>query len=130
MAYEIANYAVKITLVAGADLSAAQYKFVKMDGSGQAVAVSGVTDRPIGVLQNAPLSGQECEVLIVGGTKVKAGGTIDEGSVVGVDTDGDAVAKTVGTDVTHYILGTALTAGASGEIVTAVINCASAARGA
>jgi hypothetical protein len=30
MAYEISNYTLKITLVAGADLSAAQYKFVKI----------------------------------------------------------------------------------------------------
>jgi hypothetical protein len=30
MAYEISNYTLKITLPAGADLSAAQYKFVKI----------------------------------------------------------------------------------------------------
>ena len=38
MAYEISNYSVKVTLVAGADLSALQYTFVKLDSSGQAVA--------------------------------------------------------------------------------------------
>ena len=50
MAYEIANSAVKITLVAGADLSAKQYYFVKINSSGEAVACSGATDKPIGVL--------------------------------------------------------------------------------
>lgn len=130
MAYEIANYAVKITLVAGADLSALQYKFVKINSSGQAVAVAAVTDRPIGVLQNAPLSGQEAEVLVVGGTKIKAGGTLDEGNVLGTDADGDGVAKTVGTDTTHYILGTVIAPAASGEVGTAIVDCASAGRAA
>jgi hypothetical protein len=130
MAYEISNTAVKITLVAGADLSAHQYKFVKMDASGNAVIVAALTDRPIGVLQNAPLSGQEAEVVVVGGTKVIAGGAITEGAVVGTTAAGLGAAKTVGTDTTHYILGTSLTEVASGEYATVVINCASAARAA
>lgn len=130
MAYEISNYAVRITLVAGADLSSAQYKFVKLNSSGQAIAVAAVTDRPIGVLQNNPTSGQEASVLVVGGTKLVAGGTVTEGAVVGTSSTGTGVAKTVGTDTTHYILGTALTEVASGEYMTAVVNCASAARAA
>lgn len=130
MAYEINPYALKITLVAGADLSSDQFKFVKMDTNGKAVLVSGATDRPIGVLQNAPKSGEEAEVTIVGGTKVKAGGNLSEGSVVKTSAAGLAVACTVGTDTTHYILGTSLVDGANGEIVTAVVNCASAGRAA
>jgi hypothetical protein len=39
MAYEISNYSVKVTLVAGADLSALQYTFVKLNSSGEAVVV-------------------------------------------------------------------------------------------
>lgn len=128
MAYEISAYSLKITLVAGGDLSSSQYKFVKINSSGQAVAIAAVTDRPIGVLQNAPTSGQEAEIVVVGGTKIKAGGTIDEGNVLGVDADGDAVSKTVGTDTTHYIAGTCILAAGNGEIGTAVINCASAGR--
>ena len=52
MAYESNAYALKITLVAGADLSSAQYKFVKLDSNGAAVVCSAVTDVPVGVLQN------------------------------------------------------------------------------
>jgi hypothetical protein len=70
MAYEISNYSVKVTLVAGADLSAKQYTFVKLNSSGEAIAAAAATDIPIGVLQNAPTSGQEAEVLVVGGTKL------------------------------------------------------------
>lgn len=125
MAYEISNYAVKVTLVAAADLSALQYTFVKLNSSGQVAAVSGATDIPIGVLQNAPTAGQEAEVLVVGGTKIKAGAAIGEGVQVGTSSAGKAVALTVGTDTTKYIAGTLITeSAADGNIVTAVINCA------
>jgi len=130
MAYEIAAYAVKITLVAGADLSAAQYKFVKLNSSGQAIAVAAATDLPIGVLQNAPTSGQEAEVLVSGGTKLVLGGTVNAAGVVGTSAAGAGVALTVGTDTTKYQLGQAITGGASGEIVTAVVNCSNAGRAA
>jgi hypothetical protein len=131
VAYEIANYSVKITLVAGADLSAKQYTFVKLNSSGQAIAVAAATDRPIGVLQNAPTSGQEAEVLVVGGTKLVAGAAVTEGAVVGTDGSGKGVALTVGTDTTKYILGTSLLeVAADGEVTTVVVNCASSARAA
>ena len=125
MAYEISNYSVKVTLVAAADLSALQYTFVKLNSSGQVAAVSGATDLPIGVLQNAPTAGQEAEVLVVGGTKIKAGAAIGEGAQVGTSAAGKAVALTAGTDTTKYVAGTLLTeSAADGNIVTAVINCA------
>jgi hypothetical protein len=131
MAYEISNYSVKVTLVAGADLSTKQYTFVKLDSSGQAVAASGATDIPIGVLQNAPTSGQEAEVLIVGGTKIVAGAAIGEGALVGTSAAGKAVALVAGTDATKYVVGTLLTeSAADGNIVTAVINCANPGRAA
>jgi hypothetical protein len=130
MAYEISPYAIKITLVAGASLASDQYKFVKLDSSGQAVLCSGATDRPIGVLQNNPASGEEAEVLVAGGTKVKAGGTVSEGTILKTNATGLAAALTVGTDTTHYIVGTSLVDGVSGDVISAVINCASAARGA
>jgi hypothetical protein len=125
MAYEFSNYSVKVTLVAGADLSTKQYTFVKIDSSGLAVAASGATDIPVGVLQNAPVSGQEAEVLIVGGTKIVAGAAIGEGAQIGTGSTGKAVALVAGTDTTKYVVGTLLTeSAADGNIVTAVINCA------
>jgi len=131
MAYEISNYSVKVTLVAGADLSTKQYTFVKLDSSGQAVAAAAATDIPVGVLQNAPTSGQEAEVLIVGGTKIVAGAAIGEGALVGTSSAGKAVALTAGTDTTKYVVGTLLTeSAADGNIVTAVVNCANPGRAA
>jgi hypothetical protein len=129
MAYEISQ-SVKITLVAAADLSAKQYTFVKLNSSGQAAACAAATDKPIGILQNAPTSGQECEIVVSGGSKVKAGGTLDEGNSVGTDSNGAAVALAQGTDTTKYVVGQALLPAVSGEIATVIINAASAARAA
>lgn len=129
MAYEISQ-AVKITLVAAADLSAKQYYFVKLDSDGKAALCNGATDKPIGILQNAPVSGAEAEVLVAGGSKVVAGGTLDEGNSCGTDANGKAVALAAGTDTTKFIVGQVLSAGVADNIVTVVINAASAARGA
>lgn len=128
MAYEISNYSVKVSLVAGGDLSSSQYRFVKLNSSGQVIAVAAATDRPIGVLQNAPASGGTAEVLISGGTKLVLGGNVTEGQIVSPSSNGTAVTIAVGTDITKYICGSALTEGASGEIITAVIACQSAGR--
>ena len=132
MAYEISNYAVKVTLVAAADLSSNQYNFVKLDSSGNAAAVTATTDRPIGILQNAPTLGQEAEVLVVGGSKLVAGGAISEGSVIGTSAAGKGSALTIGgtSGTAFYILGTSLTeVSAANSLTTVVVNCASAARG-
>jgi len=131
MAYEIAGYAVRITLPAGADLSTKQYYFVKVNSSGQAVLCSAATDRPIGVLQNTPESGEEASVLVVGGTKVVASASLDEGTLIGTTSAGKAGAKVPGTDTTNYAVGTVIfAAGADLELLTAVVNCAAPARAA
>jgi len=131
MAYEINQYSVKITLPAAADLSTKQYYFVKVDTSGNAALCSGATDRPIGVLQNTPTAGQAAEVLVVGGTKVVASASLDEGVLIGTTSAGKAGAKVPGTDTTNYVVGTViLAAGADNQILTAVVNCASPARAA
>ena len=125
MAYEFSNYSVKVTLVAGADLSAKQYYFVKLNSSGQAILCAAATDVPIGVLQNAPTSGQEAEVLIVGGTKLVASAAITLPAQIGTASSGKAAALTAGTDTTKYVAGSLISAaGADADVVTAVINCA------
>lgn len=131
MAYEFSNAAVKTTFTAGEDLSAAQFKFVKIDnGTGKVVAVNGATDRPVGVLQNAPASGQAAEVTIVGGTKVKAGGSASFGQAVFSDASAVAVTLAFGTTGSAaYVVGTFVESAAAGAIVAAVIDCANAGRG-
>lgn len=131
MAYEINNYSLKITLVAGADLSTHQYKFVEIGAGGLVTLCNAATDKPIGVLQNAPLSGQEAEIVVAGGTKVVSSANIAVGALIGTDNAGKADAKTPGTDTTEFVVGTViLTAAAAGEILTAVVNCAAPSRAA
>ena len=125
MAYEFSNYSVKVTLVAGADLSTKQYYFVKLNSSGQAILCAAATDAPIGVLQNAPTSGQEAEVLIVGGTKLVASAAITLPAQIGTASTGKAAAYVAGTGTTNYVAGALISAaGADADVVTAVINCA------
>lgn len=131
MAFEFSNAAVKTTFTAGEDLSAKQYHFVEIDnGNGTVKAVNAATDRPIGVLQNAPTSGQAAEVTIVGGTKVKCGGSASAGQALFANSSGQAVTLVFGTTASAaYSVGTFIQAAASGDIGTAVIDCANSARG-
>jgi hypothetical protein len=124
MTYEIAPYVIKITLVAGVDLSASQYNFIKLNGSGQAIPCAAATDVPIGVLQNAPKAGKEAEILVAGGTKIVGSAALAVGAQIGTTAAALAVAVVAGTDLTKYVLGTMLTATAgANELGAAVIDC-------
>lgn len=123
--------AVNATYVAGADLSSNQYMAVKLNTSGEVVAVAAVTDVPIGILNNAPKQGEAAEVVIIGGAKIVAAGAIALPAVLGVDANGKAKKLTVGTDTTQYVIGQAESAtAASGEIVSAIVNFATPSRAA
>lgn len=116
----------KISLEAGADLSAKQYYFVKIDSStGKAVVCAAATDRPVGVLQNNPTSGQAAEIVVVGLTKVSSDAGLTIGNLIGTSGDGQADAKTPGTDTTEYVVGTVVTSTSNAaEIATVMVNCA------
>ncbi len=131
MAYDFSAHAVRTTLTAGADLSAKQFHFVEINNAdGTVTAVDGATDRPIGVLQNTPTSGQAADVLITGGTKVVAGGTASAGQPLFSNSGASAVTLVVGgTGSAAYLVGTFIEPAAAGAITTAVINCANAGRG-
>jgi len=121
----------KITLEAGADLSSSQYNFVKLNSSGKAVECAAVTDKPVGVLQNNPISGQAAEIVVVGLTKVSANAALAIGDLIGTSSDGQAAAYVAGTDTTKYVVGQAMvTSGGADEITTIMVNCASLHRGA
>lgn len=130
MAYE--GFQIRLSLAAGADLSSEQFKFVKLNASGQAVICAAATDLPIGVLQNKPdASGKTATVCVVGITKVDSNAALNEADLIGPASDGQADAKVPGTDTTEYICGQMVTAtGAAGDYGTAVVNCANAARAA
>lgn len=121
----------KITLEAGEDLSSKQYYFVKLNASGKAIVCAGVTDKPVGVLQNDPTSGQAAEVVVVGLTKVSTNAALAIADLIGTSADGQAAAYVAGTDTTKYVVGTILvTSGGADEVTSALVNCANPHRGA
>lgn len=113
------------SFVASADLSAKQFYFVKISGAGTVTVCAAATDKPIGVLQNKPTSGQIARVMIVGKTKVSAdANNLAAGNLIGTSGDGQADAKTPGTDTTEYVVGQLRTGStAVGDLVEAYINC-------
>lgn len=100
---------------ANVDLSAAQYKLVKLSAADTVDLCSGTGDIAIGVLNNKPKASAGAQVLIGGVGKVIAGGTIAAGDRIGTGATGLAVTKTADAD---WIIGVALTAAASGELVS------------
>lgn len=122
--------ALKDSRVANADLSALQYKFVKLLSTGKVDAISAVTDVPYGVLQNKPTSGKLAEIIVIGITKMVAGAATTIALPVGADSTGRAVTTyAAGTDTTKYNVGVCRIAAANAnEITTVVVNCANPAR--
>jgi hypothetical protein len=102
MAYQQAQ--TNITLKAGADLSAKQYFFVKIDANGD-VVLAGNGENAIGVLQNAPASGEAANIAVAGVSKVIIGDTtsLDSGVVISSDANGKATLG-VSTDFALAIL--------------------------
>jgi hypothetical protein len=109
-------------------------------------SVTASTQRPIGVLQNQPyaffdangnLEGvSEAEITVSGVCKMKAGGTVLPGNPITIDASGNATAYTFSTVVSafapitgQYVIGTALSAGVSGDIITVALACHNAVRG-
>lgn len=121
----------KTTAVAGADLSAKQYHFVKLNADNQVIVCAAATDIPCGVLQNTPASGDAAELVVIGETKVSGDADLDAGHLIGTSGDGQADRKIPGTDTTEYIAGQVkIGNGAAGGLITAFVNCASPARAA
>lgn len=107
-----------VTLEAGADLSAKQFFFVSMSSDGQ-VDPTGDGAAAIGVLLNDPAAaGRAAEVCIGGLTRVSAGGSITAGDEVASDAAGEAVAAATG----DIILGTAVTGGSDGDVISIVFQ--------
>ncbi len=124
MAYEIPGFV--LTLPAGGDLSASQFKFVKLNSSGQVVDIAAVTDTPVGVLQNAPsAAGKAAEIMVFGVSKLQGDADLAKGNQIGSSADGQAAAYAAGTDTTKYVVGQVLIDNsAAAGVITALINCA------
>lgn len=105
-----------VSLVAGADLTAHQFKFVSVDANGD-VVLTAADAKAQGVLLNAPGVGEAATVAIGGIVKVKASGAITAGGDVSAAVDGTAGPAGVG-----VVLGTALETGANGRIISILLG--------
>lgn len=113
-----------ITGIAGADLSAAQYKFVKLATDGEYdLATNGVQAE--GVAQNDPSAqGRALSVATAGIAKVVVGtGGLSAGDAVASDAGGVAITAATG----DAILGVALDDAAAGTIGRVLLNKGAAA---
>lgn len=104
------------TFVAGADLSSSQFCGVKLS-SGNVIVCTAQTDKCIGILDNAPVSGDDAVVRLLssaGTGKVKTAGSGSAGDKLTTTTAGAAIATVTST---HRVFGLALTDFTSGDVV-------------
>lgn len=103
------SYLESVPVEAGADLSSAQYKAIKIDGTIAADASA------IGILQNKPsASGRDATAGYLGRSRYVAGAAVSAGAQLTVTTSGYMITVTSGTAVVGKALG-AVSSGGIGE---------------
>jgi len=113
-----------ITQVAGADMSSDQYLIAKLGSADNTVIrATGVTAPLLGVVTRPGASGSAVAIRTHGVAKVKAGATVTRGGFVGCNASGQAINYVIpGAAATNYYLGIALEDGASGEIISVLLQ--------
>ena len=107
------------TLTAQVDLSAWQFKPVKIGTTGTADKADATADIPIGILQNKPEAGASCDIIVFGPSKAIAGETLVIGEIVGIQvTSGEVITAAS----TMYPLGTCLVIAGNAETATVMVN--------
>lgn len=110
------------SFVAGGTIVA--FTFVKLSAANTVIACAGTTDKPVGVAQEAGVSGGIVKVCIIGITKIEGDADLAYGDNIGTSADAQAAAYTV-SDTTKHIVGIVLIDNAAaGGLITAAINCA------
>jgi len=77
------NKILDLTFPAAEDLSDDQYKFVVLNSSGKVRRPDSASEVAIGILQNAPESGEAAVVRVIGQSKVQANAAIGIGTFIG-----------------------------------------------
>ena len=111
MAYEIPGFVLG-TLVAGDDLSSAQYRFV-VGTAGDEVGLCGAGLQPLGSLNNAPEEGDVCEIVTSGVAKVVCDDVVAEFGQIEVGASGGADTLSSG-----FSVGMALEAGVANQVIS------------
>ena len=128
----VENVGLDITLSAAGTLASKMYYFMKLSADNTVTVCTGATDTPIGILQNKPdAAGKAAVVRVVGYSKVSSDAGLTYGNLIGTSADGQADAKTSGTDTTEYICGQVVKGTSNaGELAEVFINCANIGRAA
>ncbi|OPY64087.1 MAG: hypothetical protein A4E56_00141 [Pelotomaculum sp. PtaU1.Bin065] len=101
-----------LTLIASTDLSAYQYRAVKLDANGQS-ALCGAGENAIGIQRDKPsAAGRESSVAALGVALAEYGGAV----TAGYNLASDAVGRLVHAADGDAVVGLALEGGASGEV--------------
>ena len=101
----------------------APYLVGKLNASKQWITVTATTDPAVGVLYNCPDANGTADVLSInqqGTGKITAGGTIALNALITFNSSGQAVAATqttAGSQPTVLVIGRALEAGVSGQVI-------------
>ena len=110
---------ITITRQADADLSAAQYRFVKQTATGTVELCDSAGEIALGVLQNDPEATQAATVAVGGVVRVAAGAAV----TIGAEVMTDATARAITATATNVALGEALSgAGAAGNIISVLLR--------
>lgn len=102
---------------AGADLSAAQFKIVKIDTAAnkQVVLQASLGARGDGVLLNKPTANQAADVGLYGTMKALAGAAV---ATAGIELAVDATSRLIGAVSTNQVFGISISsAAAAGELI-------------
>lgn len=117
MAYQSLSFVVG-ALVAGANLSEAQFRCVTVDENGAVVRESVAGAASFGILQDNPESGAAASVGVSGISKAVAGDTVTPGMRWATDSQG----RVVEAAAEDYSPGVVLEGGSVGEIVTVTLG--------
>ena len=118
MAYEIGDFDIG-TMTASADLSAKQYHLVYVSGDNTVTFVASAGAKYLGILQNAPESGEAAIVRVQGISKLVTGtGDLTANDAVQSHTDGTGITAASG----DYASAIVLQGAAAGENATVYIG--------
>jgi hypothetical protein len=127
MAFEIPG--AQFSFVAGEDLRAKRFYFLKLHTDGTVLLCAADTDNPIGILQNTPNIGQMATVMVDGISKVVGGADLSLGQLVGTSSAGKALSYVHGSDTTKYIVGRVVEENsADGGVASIIFSCFAVAR--
>ena len=104
------------TMIAGEDLSAAQFKFVTLEADGQIDLADADGENCLGVLLNKPTAGAAATVVVSGKVMVVAASAITAGDEIAVDAAGEAQELTDSASATAVTMGYALEDAVDGQI--------------